>query len=72
MSRTEAVLHLSDIGFRRSYAAFDYLRVINGRPLFMEDHLDRFENSARILRLELQLNRDDFQAHLLELADLNV
>ena len=38
----------------------------------MEDHLDRFENSARILGLELQLNRDDFQAHLLELADLNV
>ena len=72
VSRAEAVLHLSDIGFRRSYAAFDYLRVINGRPLFMEDHLDRFENSARILGLELQLNRDDFQAHLLELADLNV
>ena len=72
MSRGEAVLHLSDIGFRRSYAAFDYLRVINSRPLFIEDHLDRFENSARILGLELQLNRDDFRAHLLELADLNV
>ena len=70
--QAEAALHLSDIGFRRGYSAFDYLRVVKGRPLFIEDHLDRFENSARFLGLELALNRNDLRAHLLELSDLNV
>ncbi|MDE0527807.1 MAG: aminotransferase class IV [Truepera sp.] len=71
VSYDDARLHLSDIGFRRGYSAFDYLRIVRGRPLFLEDHLDRFENSASILGLDLPLVRADLRAHLLELIERN-
>jgi D-alanine transaminase/branched-chain amino acid aminotransferase len=49
----DAVVHVSDLGLLRSYAAFDYLRTYNGRPFRLKDHLERFRNSARGLTLPL-------------------
>ena len=48
-----AVVHVSDLGLLRSYAAFDYLRTYNGRPFRLADHLRRFRNSATGLMLPL-------------------
>ncbi len=67
----DAHLYLGDIGFRRGYAAFDYLRVVAGRPLFLEDHLDRFERSCRLLELTLPLSREALKAHLRQLIERN-
>jgi D-alanine transaminase/branched-chain amino acid aminotransferase len=67
----EAKIHVSDLGLRRSYAAFDYFRIVRGKPLFIEDHLDRFENSARLLDLEIPMSRAELKAHLLELIKRN-
>lgn len=53
----DAVVHVSDLGLLRSYAAFDYLRTYDGRPFRLNDHLKRFRNSAR--GLKLQLNYSD-------------
>lgn len=50
----DAFVHVSDLGFLRSYAAFDYLRTYNGRPFHLDDHLERFRNSARELALPLK------------------
>lgn len=49
----EAMVHVSDIGLLRSYAAFDYLRTYGGRPFRLPDHLRRFRSSAEGLGLEL-------------------
>ncbi|UCH27021.1 MAG: aminotransferase class IV [Trueperaceae bacterium] len=67
----EAKIHVSDLGLRRGYAAFDYFRIVRGKPLFIEDHLDRFENSTRLLGLEIPMSRAELKAHLLELIDRN-
>lgn len=48
----DAVVHVSDLGLLRSYAAFDYLRTYNSRPFRVADYLARFRNSARELMLE--------------------
>lgn len=49
----EARLHVSDLTFRRAYGAFDFLRVERGVVLFLDDYLERFARSAKVLRLEL-------------------
>lgn len=55
----DAVVHVSDLGLLRSYAAFDYLRTYNGRPFHLRDHLRRFRSSAEGLMLPLKYTDDE-------------
>ena len=64
VSRSAAHLDVHDIGFRRGYAAFDYLRILKGQAIFLEDHLDRFERSARLLHLTMTMDRASLIGHI--------
>jgi branched-chain amino acid aminotransferase len=55
----EANIHVSDIGLLRGYGVFDFFRVINGHPVFMEDYLDRFDRSVAGLHLQMPYSRTD-------------
>lgn len=55
----EAVLHVSDLSMQRSYAIFDFFRTVNGIPLFMPDHLDRFYASAEKMHLPVDKSREE-------------
>jgi branched-chain amino acid aminotransferase len=48
----KAMLHVTDLGLLRGFAIFDFLQNINGVPLFINDYLNRFENSVRLMQLE--------------------
>jgi branched-chain amino acid aminotransferase len=48
----EATVPATDEGFFRGDGAFEVIRVYDGRPFALGDHLDRMERSARGLRLE--------------------
>ena len=50
---TEAGLPVTDLGVQRGYGIFDFLRVTENKPLFIDDHLDRFYHSAREMRLPI-------------------
>lgn len=67
----EARLHVSDLGLQRAYGIFDFFRAIDGRPLFLEDHLDRFERSAGLLGLSVPFTRDELRNLVAELTRLN-
>jgi branched-subunit amino acid aminotransferase/4-amino-4-deoxychorismate lyase len=54
----EAHVHVSDIGLQRGYSIFDYFLEVEGRMPFLDDYLDRFFNSAKLLNLEVPLTRD--------------
>ncbi len=69
--REEAKIYPTDLGLRRGFAAFDYLRVFKGKPLFLDDHLDRFANSARILGLELPFSKEELKTQILQLVAKN-
>lgn len=45
-------LHVSDLAIQRGYGVFDFFKVMAERPLFMQEHLDRFFRSATGLALE--------------------
>ena len=67
----DAVIGVTDIGLRRGFGAFDYLRLVEGKPLFLEDHLDRFERTIAMLGLELPCGRDALREHVFELVRRN-
>lgn len=67
----EAKIHVTDLALLRGYGIFDFFRAINGKPIFMEDHLDRFENSARLMGLTIPANRVALRNIIQETIRLN-
>ena len=45
----EIRLSIQDLGFLRGYGVFDYFRVVQGRPIFLRDHLHRFLHSSQAM-----------------------
>ena len=48
----ETSIPIIDEGFIRGDGAFEVVRVYDGRPFALDEHLDRMERSAANLRLE--------------------
>lgn len=71
LAAADATVHVTDLGLRRGFAAFDFFRLAGGRPVFLEDHLDRFERTIRMLGLRLPVERERLRAHLFELIARN-
>lgn len=49
---------VGDLMVQRGYGIFDFLRVQDNKPLFLQAHLDRFFNSAAIMRLNIKETRE--------------
>ncbi|KEO74420.1 aminotransferase class IV [Anditalea andensis] len=67
----EARIHPSDIGLTRGYGIFDFFRTVNYRPLFLEDYLDRFINSASHTHLPLSYSKKELTEIIGMLIDKN-
>lgn len=53
----EAHLHISDLSIQRGYAAFDFLRTLDFKPLFIDDYLERFFRSIELLQLNTHFKK---------------
>jgi branched-chain amino acid aminotransferase len=62
---------VTDLLVQRGYGIFDFLRVAQNKPLFIEDHLDRFFKSAEIMRLSIPQTRAEIKKIVDELIQLN-
>jgi branched-chain amino acid aminotransferase len=69
--QSKAVIRVDDLGLLRGYGIFDFFKAIQGEAIFIEDHLDRFENSAQKMHLSLPDSRDNLRAAILEIIRLN-
>jgi len=67
----DAGLPLSDLGLRRGYAVFDFLRVTAGVPLFLSKHVDRFFTSATEMRLGIPFSPVEIQKMVHQIIDFN-
>ncbi len=63
----DALLHISDLSMQRGYAVFDFFRTVNGMPLFMDDHLERFFASAAAMHLAVNKSREELSVVIHEL-----
>jgi len=59
MAAEAARLHVTDLSIQRSYAVFDFFRTVNWRPLFIDDHLERFFLSAASMYLPVNKTKDE-------------
>ncbi len=69
IDKTTASVLITDLSIQRGYGIFDFFKTINKRPIFLEDHLDRFFFSVSEMNLKSDLKRDQlkkFIHHLLE------
>jgi branched-subunit amino acid aminotransferase/4-amino-4-deoxychorismate lyase len=71
LPREKAALNVSDLAILRGFGIFDYFRYVGGQPRFVEDHLDRFLRSAKVLALEMPVSRTELRAVVHELIERN-
>jgi len=62
---------VGDLLVQRGYGIFDYLRVSNNKPLFIDAHLDRLFNSAEIMRLSIALSKEALKKIVADLIEKN-
>jgi D-alanine transaminase/branched-chain amino acid aminotransferase len=65
----EAVLQVNDLSIQRAYALFDFFRTVNAKPLFMEEHLQRFFHSAAAMHLPVSYSKEELQTIILQLIE---
>jgi branched-chain amino acid aminotransferase len=66
-----AKIGISDLSIQRGYGIFDFLKVIDNKPIFIEDHLNRFYRSAAEMYLELDMDRPALKQAINKLMEAN-
>jgi branched-chain amino acid aminotransferase len=56
--RAEAVVSVFDAGFILGDGVWEGLRVMDGHPLFLDQHLDRLVEGAKALAIDIGMDRD--------------
>lgn len=67
----KASLHINDLAIQRGYGIFDFFRVRNNVPLYVEDHLDRYFQSASIMHLSSPYTKDKLLSIINDLIKRN-
>jgi len=67
----KAVIHISDLSIQRGYGIFDFFKVLNGIPVFLDEHLERFYSSAKAMRLGIDYSKDELRKIIFELLQKN-
>lgn len=70
-SKEDAKISVSDLSIQRGYGIFDFLKTINSKPIFIENYLDRFYNSAKEMNLEVELDREQLRNAIQKLIGKN-
>ena len=71
LPRDRAVVSVFDSGFVLGDGVWEGLRVSGGHPAFLEKHLDRLEEGARAILLDLGMSRDAITAAIYDTLHAN-
>ena len=67
----QAFLHVSDLAIQRGFGVFDYFKVNDQHPYFLDDYLTRFAESARLMGIALPLAHEALKGVIYELLRKN-
>lgn len=67
----EAALKVNDLAILRGYGIFDYFLVREGVPMFLDDYVSRFFNSAQLMHLEIPFSASTLKDLIHELVETN-
>ena len=68
---SKATVHVSDLALHRGYGIFDFFKISDGHVFFLDAYLDRFFNSASIMRLPVPLDRKVIVQNIYRLIEKN-
>lgn len=68
---SEITYSVNDVGLLRGYAVFDFFRIEGTTPVFIEEHLDRFEHSAKGFDLAIPISREEIKRVVSDLVQIN-
>ena len=71
IDQDKAYIHITDLALLRAYGIFDFFRIVELKPLFFEDHVDRFFTSAERLRLKCPVGKNHLKSMIIELIAAN-
>ena len=71
IEENNAMLQVGDLAIQRGYGVFDFFRTSHFVPLFLDDYLDRFFNSAAVMRLQPVQNKEELKSLIYELIEKN-
>ena len=69
--QNDAKLGINDLSIIRGYGIFDFFRLKNNIPLFIDEHLNRFFMSAEKVFDEIPFSKDELEAKVRRLIDSN-
>ncbi len=69
---SDVQVSINDVGFLRGYGIFDFFRIMDGKPIFMSDHLDRFLSSAAKMGLTHTYTKEWLGSLILELSEKSI
>lgn len=67
----KASLFVGDLAIQRGYGVFDFFKVVNFVPVFLNEHLERFYFSAKEMRLKIPYSKDELKKIIFELLEKN-
>jgi len=67
LQESAASISFQDLSVQRGYSVFDFFRLVRNQPLHLEDHLNRFFNSALEMRLPVPKTREEIKQLIHEL-----
>lgn len=65
------VVDIEDRGYQFGDGVYEVIGVYNGRPMMMEEHMERLERSAKEIQLKLPYKIADLKSKLMELVARN-
>ncbi len=71
LPKEEIKFSVDDVGLLRGYSVFEYFKAYKGIPVFMKEHLNRFENSAALLGLKIPFTRLKIEEAILRMLKQN-
>jgi branched-chain amino acid aminotransferase len=67
IDQDKAYVRITDLALLRAYGIFDFFRLVALKPLFFDDHVDRFFASAERLRLKCPVEKNHLKSMIMEL-----
>ncbi len=67
----DAKISVSDLSIQRGFGIFDFLKTINNKAIFLDDHFDRFYNSAKEMNLTVGVSREQLKNSIDALIESN-
>ncbi len=67
----QAFLHVGDLAIQRGYGVFDFFKIQDGHPFFLDDYLHRFYQSATLMLMEVPHQPEVLRSMIYTLIEKN-